>query len=229
MLQLAETIAIVPTIVLFVILMSQYWLLFMRRDRKYARQFKGPISILVPAHNEGKFIRETINALLEADYPSRKEIIVIDDGSTDETPKILREFASKGLIRKMRTNHVGKANALNAALKRARYGTVFVVDGDSIVEKQALKNLVRPFADSRVAAATGIIKVRNAQKPIAWFQRAEYLHSCLFKSLCDKINAAMFASGPLSAFRKKVLLEAGGFNPKVYLEDIDISLKIIKK
>jgi len=229
MLELIETMALIPTVILLLITLSQYLILIFKPKKKIKGNYKSAISILVPAHNEGKYLKKTIKSILNCGYKGKKEIIVIDDGSTDNTPQIIEEFKKTKLIKSIRTNHIGKSKALNKGLKLAKNEIVITIDGDTCLEKGSMKKLVAPFSDKMVAATTGVIKVENTKKPLSWFQKLEYLNFAFFKAVCEKISAVIAASGPLSAFRRKYLIEVGGFSQYVFLEDFDVALKLIKK
>jgi len=227
MLQTIESIALIPTIFLLVVILSQYFILIFKPKKKVQGSPKPHISILIPAHNEGKYLKKTIESILNCGYKGKKEIIVIDDGSTDDTPRIIEEFKKKKLIKPIRTNHIGKSNALNKGLKLAKNDIVVTVDGDTKIEKGSLDKLLAPFSDKKVAATTGAIKVANPKKILTWFQRIEYLYYSFYKHLCDRVNGVICASGTLCAFRKSCLRK--GFNPNIYSEDIDFTLDLIKK
>ena len=222
---LFEIAALVPTVMLFLIIFSQYVVMSKSQKKEYP-SYSPPISIIVPAHNEGKYIHQTVDSLLKAKYPNKKQIIVVNDGSTDQTASILKSFGSS--ITTFKTNHIGKSRALNEALKRAIHNIIIVIDGDSSVESEALIHLVRPLQDKNVAAVGGIVKIKNKKHPISWFQTIEYLHSSFFNSLCDRINGNIFTPGPLSAFKKDRVEMLGGFNTSVFLEDVDMSLRLIR-
>jgi cellulose synthase/poly-beta-1,6-N-acetylglucosamine synthase-like glycosyltransferase len=223
-----ELIALVPTTMLLLIVVSQYFIL-LRPRRAFQGSYAPPVSVLIPAHNEERYIESTVRSALSSDYPGRLEAIVINDGSTDRTPQILSALRKqlRGL-RVISTNHVGKSNALNRGISASRNDVIVVVDGDSDLQPDAIANLVRPLSDPKVAAVGGIVKVKNRSGPISWFQRIEYLYSSFFNSLCDRINGNIFTPGPISAFRRDVVRVKGGFNNRVYLEDVDMALRIIK-
>ena len=149
-----------------------------------------PISLLAPAYNERASIRESVRAMLTLHYP-RHEVIVVNDGSTDDTLQILidefhlykssREpsdalacapiraiYESRSPIRLVvidKENGHGKADALNAALNVARTPLVAVLDADSLIETDALLAIVKPFLDDPHTIATGgIIRVANGCK-----------------------------------------------------------------
>jgi cellulose synthase/poly-beta-1,6-N-acetylglucosamine synthase-like glycosyltransferase len=228
MLPAVELLATIPTAILLTVLASQFTILILRRPVKFQPGYKPSVTVLIPAHNEGPYIKTTVDAALNSGYPGELKVIVINDGSTDETPKILNNYSKNNHVRVLRTNHIGKSRALNKALGLSKTEIVITIDGDTRLGKGSIERLVAPFSDKMVAATTGVIKVENTRKPLSWFQRLEYLNFAFFKSVCERINAVIAASGPLSAFRRQALVEAGGFSPYTYLEDFDIALKLIK-
>src|SRR2546428_517778 len=131
------------------------------------------LSVLVPAYNEEKVIARTIEGLLETEYP-KKEIIVIDDGSKDKTLEIASSYKSK--VKVLHKENGGKASALNYGIAFAGGDIVVIVDADTIVGRQALKQVVKGFGrDEKVAAVAGNIKVRNRKNWITWCQALEYV------------------------------------------------------
>ena len=165
-----------------------------RKERFYTtinledEQNHTPISFLVPAYNEEETVTDGINSLLYLDYPNY-EIIVIDDGSTDNTSKVvIDKFNLKKIdrpIRKLvksnkeefiyerilendvkltlvRKENGGKADALNMGINLSSYPLLTSLDADSILQKDSLKKIVMPFnEDSTTIAAGGNIKVAN--------------------------------------------------------------------
>lgn len=222
---IAETIALLPTAILLFIVISQYAILLRGKKTIFA-EYSPTLSIIIPAHNEEKYIGSCIQSILSAEYQNKKEIIVINDGSKDGTGMIASSFSG---VKVLTTNHLGKSKAMNEAIKCAKNEVIVVVDGDTEIEKDALMHLVHPLKDPAVGAVGGVVKVRNKKKIFTWFQNIEYLYSSFFNSLCDKINANIFTPGPISAFRKNLIDELGGFNTSVFLEDVDMALRLVKK
>lgn len=229
MLQYAEALALIPTGLLLLVLASQFAILLARRPVKFRPGYTPSVTVIIPAHNEGKHIKSTLDAVLGSGYPGKLRIITIDDGSSDETPDILKTYSRNPRVRVLHTDHIGKSRAMNKALKLATTEIVITIDGDTRLEKGSIERLVAPFSEKEVAATTGVIKVANTGKPLSWFQRLEYLNFAFFKSVCERIGAVIAASGPLSAFRRSYLVKAGGFNPHLFLEDFDVAIKLIRK
>jgi cellulose synthase/poly-beta-1,6-N-acetylglucosamine synthase-like glycosyltransferase len=185
------------------------------------------VSIIVPAYNEEKVIARTIEALLEADYP-RKEIIVVDDGSTDRTFEIASRYSKLG-VKVCHKENGGKSSALNFGLRFARGEIIVTVDADSIVGRDALKEIVKSFRNKNVGAVCGNIKVLNTVNWLTRCQALEYVVSInLFRRAFDLFGAVTVVPGALGAFRRS-MLEAGGLYDKdVVTEDFDVTIKTLK-
>ncbi len=109
------------------------------------------ISIIVPARNEEKVIRQSIRSLIETDYPN-KEIIVVDDASTDKTYEIAKRFADRGQITLLRNTSPqgrgGKSFAMNMALTICKGDFILQVDADTTFDRDTLEQMLAPFADT---------------------------------------------------------------------------------
>ena len=217
----------------FIAMMFLYvsWLVLVLLPKKegYNNEDYPPISVLFPAHNEEAIIRDTIKALREAKYPRIKQIIVIDDGSTDKTGEILDELSSMDpnmLI--IKTNHLGKANALNRGLKSAEGDIIVTLDADSKVDVNALTDITRPFADEKVGAVSGIIRGIVNRNILTWFQDFEYVLSSGWRYALNNINSTYIFPG-FAAYRRKALASVGGFKQDTLAEDFDIGVRLRKK
>lgn len=209
-----------------------------------------PISIIVPAYNEEVSIVTAIENLLHLDYPAY-EIIVVNDGSTDrtmhklkehfslepvniKTGKLLETSAVKNVFRVkdaplliIDKENGGKADAINAGINFSKGDYICTIDADSVLDRQALKEVIKPFilqpatmvsgGQLAVANDTEIRdnRVVNAHMPkniLVQWQIVEYIKSFMISRLAfSRINALLIMSGAFSLFRKKDLLEAGGF------------------
>jgi len=218
-----------PTIITFIfllIILSYYFLIFVKRkEPKQIHKFSS-ITVIIPAHNEEKYISEAIESVLEADFDGKKQIIIVDDGSIDKTYEIASKY--KG-VKVIKTKHSGKANSINKALKISKGDIIAIVDGDSYIYKDALIIMAKEVERKNVVAATGIVKVRNRKKFICMWVHIEQLYNSLMRLLFSKINANIVTPGPLSMYRRKEVMEVGGFSTRGFSEDIDITIRLIRK
>ena len=195
-----------------------------------AAEFQPPISILVPAFNEGVTIEPAVRALLRLDYPAF-EIIVLDDGSTDDT--YARAAAFQGQwgnvgVRVVRKSNSGKAATLNYGIQLARFPYVLCMDGDSKLTEGTLRSAVRHFRDPEVAAVAGNVKVVNRRNLWARVQALEYIEGLnLARRAQGFMRAVNIIPGPIGMFRRETLLQLGGYDTDTFAEDADLTLKIL--
>lgn len=182
------------------------------------------ISVIIPAHNEEEGIKETIENAKKLEYPRNKEIIVVDDGSTDKTFEIANKIRGIKILRKKRG---GKANALNFGLRYAKGEIVVCIDSDSYPERNALLKTV-PFFEKNVASVTTSVFVKNAKGILERLQEMEYIMVAWSRKLFEYLNAIYVTPGPMSLYRKDVLKKVGGFDEKNITEDIEIAWRLIK-
>jgi cellulose synthase/poly-beta-1,6-N-acetylglucosamine synthase-like glycosyltransferase len=187
-----------------------------------------PISILVPAYNEGLVIESSIEELLRLDYP-KLEIVVVDDGSTDDTfERAQRAAAGREGVKVLRKPNSGKAKTLNFALAQASHPYVFCMDADSHVAAGALKAGMRHFVDKRIAAVAGSVLVLNQKSAVARFQATEYLTGLNFyKAAQSFFGLVTIIPGPSGLFRGDVLRALGGYEADTFAEDCDLTLRLL--
>jgi cellulose synthase/poly-beta-1,6-N-acetylglucosamine synthase-like glycosyltransferase len=186
------------------------------------------LSIILPAHNEEAVIEETINSIVNANYPSERDIIIINDGSTDDTERIVRRLAKKlPQVRLFNLKHQGKANSLNFGIKHTKFDTLVFLDADSLIGKNSLKELVQPLANKKVTAVSGLIRAKSTKNPITWFQDFEYSMTSGWRYVCNKINSVSVIPGVM-AIKKHALETIGGFSADTLTEDFDVALKLKK-
>ena len=187
-----------------------------------------PLSIIIAAYNEEKVIAKTLRSVVETDYKGEFEIIVVDDGSKDETAaEIARVAAVESRIRLMRQPNRGKAAALRNALDEARHCIVVFLDADTLFERATLRAIVRPFADPLVGAVSGNARVGNLRKLVAKFQSLEYI--CGFnldRRAYTELNCITVVPGAVSALRRSAITAAGGFSQDTLAEDTDLTLTL---
>ena len=192
------------------------------------------ISILIPAHNEADGIRESIESALATDYPN-KEIIVIDDGSKDNTWNIANSFAEKGLIKLIHREPAksSKAAALNHGMNYATGDYILCMDGDTQLDKNALKNASRHFTDKNNVALSGNVKIlagdNNIHNLITRLQTYEYLIAIeLGRRFTSIFNVLLVISGAFGIFRKEVIRDLHTFDKDTLTEDFDLTLQFRK-
>ncbi len=157
-------------------------------------------------------------------YPRKKEIIIVDDGSTDKTYEIAKKI--KG-IKVFRKKNGGKANALNFGLKHARGEIVVCVDADSYPEKNALLKTI-PFFEKNVAAVATSVLIKNPKNILEKLQEMEYIMIAWSRKILEYLDAIYVTPGPMSFYKRKVLLKIGGFDEKNLTEDIEIAWRLMK-
>ncbi len=185
------------------------------------------ISIIIPAYNEEKVIKQTIEALIETQYP-RKEIIFVDDGSTDDTLEIAKQFKDEVII--LHKENGGKASALNYGLVYSKGEIIVVVDADTITGRNSLKEIVKGFeVDEHVAAVAGNIKVRNKVNWLTKCQALEYLVGVqIIRRAFDRFGSILIIPGALGAFRKSSIAGTGAYGKDTLVEDFDQTIKLLK-
>jgi poly-beta-1,6-N-acetyl-D-glucosamine synthase len=188
------------------------------------------ISVLVPAYNEGLVIRQALASLTQLDYPCL-EILVIDDGSSDDTWQQAQQTALQDRrVRVLRKRNGGKASALNLGLASARGSLVLCVDADSRLNPAAVRYCVRHFDDPTVAAVAGNIKVVNRENAVTRLQALEYIQGlALERRAQGAIGAVSVIGGPLGLFRKAALMAVGGYDHDTFAEDRDVTVKLLAR
>jgi cellulose synthase/poly-beta-1,6-N-acetylglucosamine synthase-like glycosyltransferase len=261
-------------VAIFVLSLRALWLFVKRSFFPDYRQIQRsdlapPVSLLMPAYNEARNIVESVNSLLHLDY-REYEIVVINDGSTDETLKRLIETFElrisdepfrvtlktqpiRTLYRSLQHRNLvvidkqrgGKYDALNAGLNVSRYPLFCSIDADSLIEKSALPRLVKPFIETpnETVAAGGIVRVANGcqvengrvvrvglpKSRIAVMQVIEYLRAFLTgRAGWSSIHSLLIISGAFGLYRKKEIVEIGGYSKSTDTEDAELVVRLHK-
>lgn len=195
-------------------------------EDEVGKQYIPGLTVLIPAYNEEEFIANTLKAVQASDYPkNRLEIIVIDDGSTDGTAKIVKKF--KGVVLYSKKNS-GKADSLNKAIEKAKHEFIAVVDADSYPEPDAFRELMKFFIDKKVGAVTGAILVRNKNNLLSKMQAMEYVLIAWTRKILDALDSVFVTPGALSVYRKKALKEIKGFDKNIMTEDIEVAWNLLR-
>jgi len=188
------------------------------------------VTIAVPAYNEERTILNTIKSILDLNYPRDKlEVIIINDGSKDDTKKIVESFIkSKNNCIIINKVNGGKAAALNSALDIASGDLFACVDADSFVTKDSLINALHNFSKPKVAAVISSIQINDPKTIFEKIQRIEYIMAVLIRKLMASINTLSMTPGVLSIYRTKVLKKIGGFDDDNITEDYEIAMRLRK-
>jgi cellulose synthase/poly-beta-1,6-N-acetylglucosamine synthase-like glycosyltransferase/peptidoglycan/xylan/chitin deacetylase (PgdA/CDA1 family)/spore germination protein YaaH len=219
----ATTLVVIRTLIVI-------WLAY-RFRRLPKGQFAEPVSVVIAAYNEGKVIASTLRALLSSDYRGEIEVIVVDDGSRDETAAEVENVAQvDSRVRLLRQENRGKARALELGLAAVRHGVVVFIDADTQCQSDTLPRLLEPFADERIGAVSGHAKVGNLRKFIGRCQALEY--TCGFnldRRAYNRWNCITVVPGAISAIRKEAIDQAGGLSLQTLAEDTDLTLSLHKQ
>lgn len=225
-----------------------------------------PVTLVAPAYNEELTCLESVRALLALEYPEY-EVLVVNDGSTDATLDVLRQAfeltpASRFPTARIPTEPVrqvwrsrthpnlwvvdkengGKADALNAGINYCRTPLFCAMDADSVLEREALIRLARPFMeDVSLVAAGGIVRIANGctirdgmleqirlpETLLARFQVLEYLRAFLGGRMgWDALHATLIISGAFGVFRRSAVVEVGGYRPDTVGEDMELVVRL---
>lgn len=188
------------------------------------------LSIVVPAYNEAANIKATIRSVFRSIGPD-DELIVVDDGSTDETSGVVRALQNElgpQLILLQKENGGTKGFALAHALARVRHEILICIDADTIIAPGSLDILAAHFDDPRIAAVAGKIYPARRHTLLGTFQYLEYMQGQnLDKTVFAAGNAIGVVPGALGAWRKDAIRSVGGFPHDTVVEDQDLTLALI--
>ncbi len=210
-----------------------FLILFTKKDEKKDKTLKKYpwVTIIIPAHNEEKNIYTTIRNVLKIDYPNYK-VIIIDDGSKDNTIKEIRR-AIKGAnipIKVIRNKkNKGKAASMNKALRMIDTPFFITLDADSYPKKDSVKLLMKKMLSNDVVAVTSSILIANPKNFIAKLQWVEYFLMMLTTKILSSIHAQYVTPGPLTLFRTDVVKKIGGFDEKNLTEDQELAYRLQSK
>ena len=201
-----------------------------RHRTQYPENFLPRVTILVPAYNEGAVIQGSIRSLLQLDYP-HYEIIVIDDGSKDDTYRkavVFEGSHGKAEVRVIRKKNGGKSRALNIGIAAASGEFVLCMDGDSALHPLTLRRAMRHLADPRVAAVAGSVKVVNRTNLLSSLQALEYVEGLnMVRAAQGFFRLVNIIPGPIGVFRVAALRRVGGYDHDTFAEDCDLTLKLL--
>jgi cellulose synthase/poly-beta-1,6-N-acetylglucosamine synthase-like glycosyltransferase len=218
--------------------LTTFWLIvlvFEDEKEKKLKMTRHPFfTAIVPAYNEQESIVETIKSLVALKYPRDKvEILVINDGSTDNTKKVVEDYLQQNPqikhVKLINKKNGGKGTALNLGLKSARGEFFACLDADSFIESNALEVMLPYFLDDdNLGALCPLMKIRhpkNIKQKVQWI---EYIINMFYKHLNSKIDCIHVTPGPFSIYRTAIIRKLGYFSTKTITEDLEIALRLQK-
>jgi len=225
---IAATALIVVRTIMVAVLAARHFT--MERRLAAAQPYTPPISVIIAAYNEEKVIAATLRAVTDTSYAGLFEVLVVDDGSRDETAREIEKaaFIDKR-IRLIRQINGGKSEALRTGVMAAQYDTLVFLDADTHFCRETFEALVKPLRDPGIGAVSGHAKVGNLRKFIARCQSLEYI--CGFnldRRAYAQWNCITVVPGAVSAIRRQALDDAGGFCLDTLAEDTDLTLCLHK-
>lgn len=187
------------------------------------------VSVIIPAHNEAKVIAKSIERILASDYPD-VEVIVVDDGSTDETSAVVAgRFGNVPRVKLITTANGGKANAINVGLTQAKGSIIVALDADTLFETNTISNLARWFEDPSVGGVAGNAKVGNRINTVTRWQALEYVSAQnLERRALVALGCITVVPGAVGAWRREALERVGRFPVDTLAEDQDLTIAVQK-
>lgn len=186
-------------------------------------------TIIVPCFNESFTAVATINSILNLDYPKDKlKIMVVDDGSTDNTLKTLEIFKENPQVQIHHKENGGKYTALNFGIENSKSDLIGCLDADSFVDKDALKNMMPYFENEKIMAVVPAIKVSEPKNLLQKIQRIEYGWGIFVRKVLSHLNALHVTPGPFTIFRRKIFENIGQYKHAYQTEDLEMALRMQK-
>lgn len=184
------------------------------------------VSIVVPAYNEGRVIIACVESILASPYPN-KEIILVNDGSTDNTLASMQRFSNRKDVIIVDKPNGGKASALNAGLAHARGEFIFCVDADGIFTSDTIPAMLRAFDSPYVGAVCGSDAPINLDRPQTHLAAIQtHVGTGFVRRALSLIGCLPIVSGNIGAFRRSALVRTGGFRHGLLGEDLELTWRM---
>lgn len=207
----------------------------------FVRDYCPLVSVMIPAWNEEVGLPITLRSLLASTY-RRMEIIIVNDGSTDNSDSVMQRFiaryeqemASIPAERRIKIKYQyqqngGKGSALNTAISMAQGDILLSIDADCLVDAGAVEAFVKVFRNPNIKAAVGNVKIGNTKTLVGATQALEYTSGFYFKLADSLLNTIYIIGGAAGAFRREVFDVLGGYDTHNITEDIELSVRIQKQ
>jgi len=206
---------------------------FRKRKDFSTPAYQPRVAVLIPAYNEETVIARTVRSVLMSNYKNIR-IIVIDDGSTDDTAKVVEEMYAKeiadGRLAILTKPNGGKADALNFALAQTDEEIYVGIDADGVIAHDAIARLVPHFANPHIGAVAGNAKVGNRVNLWTRWQALEYITSQNFeRRALDLFDVVMVVPGAIGAWRTAAVKVGGAYHPDTVAEDADLTMSLLEQ
>ena len=206
-------------------------LIFALRKPRLPVFHSGPdplVSVIVPGYNESKVVGSCIESILASDYPNF-EIILVDDGSSDDTLAVMKTFEADQRVRVIGKRNGGKASALNAGIVAAHGEILFFVDADGLFTPSAIREMLNGFRTEKVGAVCGNdapVNLDRIQTRLASIQT--HVGTGFVRRALALINCLPIVSGNIGAFRRSVIDKTGPFLEGFIGEDLELTWRVHK-
>lgn len=200
-----------------------------RRQRTRPRGPLPSVTAVIPAFNEALVIERTIDSVLASDVPV--EVVVVDDGSGDETADVVaHRYRREPRVRLLRQVNAGKAAALRAGIAVCPSEVIVALDGDTLFAPTTVRRLIEPLSDPAVGAVAGTAEVGNLENALGRWQALEYLtQQELERRAWSLAGAVPIVPGAVGAWRRRAVVEAGGFSSDTLAEDADLAMLLCRR
>ena len=206
-----------------------YLVLALARRAKYPinPDYTPPVTVIIPAYNEARVIERSVRSVLESDYPDF-EIIVVDDGSTDNTAEVVCEqFRSNPRVSLWAGDNHGKWFAEVLGFGFSHAPIVVILDADTLIDKNAIRTLVQPFKDERVGAVAGTVEIGNRDNFLTACQTIEYMYTQnVIRRAYEVFDGIIVVPGAIGAWRVEAVQKAGGAAGDTITEDADLTIAV---
>jgi cellulose synthase/poly-beta-1,6-N-acetylglucosamine synthase-like glycosyltransferase/peptidoglycan/xylan/chitin deacetylase (PgdA/CDA1 family) len=227
---ISKLFVLTVAMLIFTMVINVLLAVYNMRKSKFGRRPRGYrplVSVIISAYNEDKVLGGTVRSVLASNY-RHLEIIIVDDGSKDHTGIVAAGLAKRyKRVRSFTKQNGGKSSGLNFGIKHAKGDIVIGIDADTVFPAQTVGNLIRHFADPEVGAVAGNVKVGNIRNLITRWQMLDYIIGIhIERNAQAALNSVLIVPGACGAWRKSVILAAGGYKHVTLAEDFDLTMNV---
>ncbi len=182
------------------------------------------VTLLIAAYNEERVIREKIENSLQINYPKEKlEIVIVSDGCNDKTDEIVKEYKERGVVLKRFGERMGKMGVLNRAMQEIKSEVVVLSDANTMYHPEAVKKLVRNFANPLVGAVTGDVRLESERVSFGQGEGAYWQYERWIQKKESEIGSIIGVDGAMYAIRRELYVRP---SDNIILDDFVISMNI---